>query len=523
MKFLCFLILINCTFQLNQILEDRTKEFQKFYKTALFSKVKHNRDYSIDNLHKIHTPPSRMLNEYDLNQLKSEIDFNIAKEGWESTIDQQSLLISKIEIDKKQAPTYFFRAKIETSSIQGTSEKRSFIVFSNRPQAPEKHFKMFENHHAFFRRAISLDNSPRSKTLQTQFIKDSIDKFKIIVNSFLSPVNVKQLYEFVKKIIGEIGDANIVLRDKFDLNHSISFDLFKKDTNELMYQVILYQIGKGIFKYFGIEFTVRHNTHLITVPRMDIESGKEDIARIIKLPEPKPEGKPLPIEDLVEKIKKLAKEACESDPPKIESKSSPKGSLLLHLEHDSLNKPTNSKEICPFINSDFVITQYFYGYMQYFHLMYESKYLQQESLLFSTKDKIDSDLKNTFDVLKKSMSYVHKEQTESISEIPLELAQIKAAFEETFKETNPTEDLNENANKQGVNELATWTFEQSKIIVKVALIGSDFRIEMKKIDEKNASIYGEIFVPKINGYNQKGAIIYHIEDFLRKVNSGSTD
>jgi hypothetical protein len=416
-----------------------------------------------------------------------------------------------------------FQCGIEQSNKNAVKLTRNYIVCTNKPNPldPNSPFKAFLHHHGIYRRPISSNNA----IAQSAFIKSSVEKLKVMADQVLMPPGVMDLYDLVAKVIANEKIEDVVVKDKFKLKNSVGFDLFTKESDLKIYQVVVFTINKA---YLGMDFSIFDKTHLLIVARRNLPSAYEDIKAILATKPAEEELKRLELGDMPLQVKSFIGEQCKTDVPTVKTgkivMTSPRAqptSLQILASRDSGPIPSKPEEICGFGDTSFIITYFHYGYMQYFHLFFDSKQLSYESAIVAEKSKFQEKFNGVMTLLKENVDLVVKSQAYTTMEVLVTDVGIKEVLQAGFGEPPTLEVYSEPEKqyyaRQQVNAVAKYSFGAAHIRAKVLQNKDGFVIKLSKVEGADFSpVYGEITLPASNGYDYKEALKKNLEDYLKK-------
>lgn len=409
---------------------------------------------------------------------------------------------------------FFFACAIEVSKNNAIKLNRSYIVCSNRPIPGQPQFARYKRHHGIYRRAITNANA----AAQTAYIKLAIDKLLAISNKVLNPPTVDDVYNYIGKVIADEKIEDVIIKDKFKIDRCLSFDVLTKEAQDKLYQVIVFTIDQN---YIGVDLSINDKTHLLIVSRMNVESIKDDLKTILTTKPAENELKRLETSDSSLEVKTYVGENCKTDVPTFNILKTGPSYNILQIDRPMTPVPAKPEEVCFFGGTKTITIGFHYGYMQYFHIIFDSKQFTYESAIILKKDKFKEKLTAVLALVKETGDGIIKAQADSTMEVLVTYDALKKVMEEAFAEPPKDAVFNENekayyASKK-IIPIGKLNFATAKIDVKVLNNADGYIIKMNKMSgEGYTPVYGEITLPSINGYDYKESLKKHLADFLKK-------
>lgn len=454
---------------------------------------------------------SRILTETKISTIKDQLDDAIAKYKWIAEIKDDKSIIVKVNLKGKIVE--FFLVSIEQKLNKDSQKEDTVLVISNHSDDPKTdRFLRFNSHRIYAHRSIlaNADDQPK-------FIQTTIDKFKDAFKNILENKAIHDFYQNFKELIEYQAIKDVVLKEDYQGPNNILFNLISKTTSKSVAQVVIYSINSA---FIGVAFWQHDDSSYFKIPVDNISGSNPEILRVFREKATKVDKK-LTIQEVYQNIHAKIQSECPKSIPWMEELALRSDFAYMKVHKSGQTNSDDSNNICPFVDSDIIVTNYNHGSMQYFHIFYDSMLLKEEFLMVTTKDKFNASFDKAFGMIKNDLQTARKGQIASGPEKDLTTEEIKAILGDGIGES-PTDSSFTEAEIAGCNAVGNkcvvkYTFPRSEAHASVFINADGYLISVTRIvSVSKLPMTIELSTPVKNSIDQKSMLIQHLKQFMNE-------
>lgn len=460
------------------------------------------------NSPKILSAPPRKLRQININLIKDKLDKIIQNENWVSIIESPTSIIIQARISSKLVN--FIEVSVKDDPVSLPNLPKTYLTFSNLPKKiQDTTFARFKTHKIFSRQTLSDEPG-----VDESFIQKTVDKFKVAFEKILKHKNVSEMYENIKKMIQNEQIKDLVLVESANTPDNIIFDLILTSSKKLVSKVIIYWIDDT---FIGLAFSQHDDVSYFNVPADNIKSSNLEIIKVL-VDKTRILQNKLEISDVSTKIKTTVRDLCAGSLPGIEQLTDKPEMTYFKITRSGQTNQADKAHICAFVDSDIIVTKYSYGYMQYFHLLYDSRFLREEYLIVTTKDKFESSFNKAFQLIKADTEIAHKSVLGSAVEVELTFDLIKKVLSDGIGEEPVNDDFNatelQNCQQTGNICNGKFKFPTKNAFALVFTTAEGWVISVTKIAQDKTPFSIQLSTSVKSGVDQRPALVLHLRQFI---------
>lgn len=458
-----------------------------------------------------YVPPSppRRLAAFDPNQLKEALDTAIKRYGWTAEPTIPNTFTVKANIAGKRV--IFFNVSLIDVKVGAAGTPTPFIVVSNLPnQLQDPTFARFHRHKIYSRQSPS-----QTPGVNDKFLERNADKFYQLYKTVLEHSAVPLMFSNVKKLITEQGSQDVMMIERGRSVNSMLFDLNSKSNGKLVAQAVVYSVSDD---YVGLSLAHKDDVSYFNVPVANLEGSNADILRVMTDKAAKVETK-MDLLEAKRKIEDKIRSLCSTNVPEIETLSATGSRLVIRLNRSGQTQSVTPDNICPFIDSDVFLSHFTHGYMQYFHLVFNSRFLREEYIMATPKDKFELNLEKAFQMIKSDTHLAHKILRDNKPEEELKLEDIKDVLEKGIGESAVDEPFTPaelaSCDQSGNKCVAKYKFSAKEVDAQLYQSREGWIISATRmLPVIHAPMSIQLSTSLKSPGSQKPALLQHIQSFM---------
>jgi hypothetical protein len=280
-------------------------------------------------------------------------------------------------------------------------------------------------------------------------------------------------------------------------------------------QAVVYSISDD---YVGLSLAHRDDLSYFNIPIENLSGSNADILRVMTDKAAQADQK-LSLVDVKKRVEDKIRAMCSTNVPEIETVSSTDSRVLWRVNRSGQTLFATPETICPFIDSDIFVTHFSHSYMQYFHLVFNSRFLREEYIMATPKDKFDLNLEKAFLMIKSDTQLAHKSLRENKPEIELKVEDLKEVLEKGVGEMAVAaeftpDDLN-SCTQSGNKCVAKYSFPTKEVYVQLFQNREGWIISATRLMPGSKVPFSIQLTTNLKTPgSQKPAILQHIQSFM---------
>lgn len=451
----------------------------------------------------------RRLELPDIGAVKQKLDEAIKKYGWTSEQQSQTSIMVKANIGGQ--PVNFFEVSVLEKPQAGDNAKpKAYIVVSNLPhQLQDPTFARFHRHKLYARQTVSTEPGVDQK-----FLERYAEKFNQMFQQLLAHTATTEMFTNLKQLITEQGVQNVVMIERSSGPNSAVFDVTNKASGKLAAQAVVYTISD---EYVGLSLSHRDDVSYFNIPIDNLKGSNPDILRVISDKVSRSDTK-IGSKDVQQKITEKIRSLCSTNIPQISTIDSRDNSFSLRVDRSGQTGLVPPEQMCPFIDADVFVSHYSHGYMQYFHMMFNSRFLREEYVSVTTADRVDANIEKAFQMIKEDTMTSKRLVMGQTQEKDLKLEDLKKAFEASIGEAPTDDQFTEEETKgctaSGNKCEAKLKFPTKQVVVQLFINREGWVITATRILANKVPFTIQISTPLKNAGDQTPSIIQHFQQFM---------